>query len=86
MYRKEILFGVAKVSKNFWGMPDISDIFLCEQKMLGPSLRMKKKMRVHSRRGGGAFHAEGGAPVNAPNRRMALFTSSRSLLYYTRNM
>ena len=43
MYRKEILFGVAKISNNFWCMPDIPDIFCCEQQMLGPSLCMKKK-------------------------------------------
>ena len=44
MYRIEILFGHAKISKIFWGMPDMPDIFESKQHMLGPSLRSKTNL------------------------------------------
>ena len=39
-------FWVAKFSNSFFGVLEIPDIFVGEGQMLGPSLRMKKKMRV----------------------------------------
>ena len=37
----EILFGHAKISNIFWGMPGMPDIVESKQHMLGPSLSSK---------------------------------------------